>query len=428
MVSEKKINLVAADMGYGHQRAAYPLFDLGGREVITVNNYPGILEWETKYWENILKTYEKISRLKKIPLLGAGVFAIMDYFQKIPPFYPFRDLSSLTSQQRLFFNVIKKGFGKKLIDDLSESGLPLVTTFFAVVYMAEYHNYQGDIYCVVCDADISRAWAPIDPVSSRTKYFAPNERVKKRLMMYGVKMENIIITGFPLPMENIGAKQEIVKEDLARRLNALDPSGTYRQAEKGLLKKIVPELATEDFKVKAPTITFAVGGAGAQKEIGALIAKKLALKIREKKINLNLVAGNRPEVAEYFKEEIEKNGLSKEEGVKIIFHAKKMDYFKIFNQALRKTDILWTKPSELSFYNALGLPIIMSTPVGSQEDFNREWLMETGGGLDSRDPRYVNEWLFDLLNSGRLARAAMDGFLNAEKMGAYNITKHFSKK
>lgn len=428
MLNEKKINLVAADMGYGHQRAAYPLFDLGGREVITVNNYPGILEWETKYWENSLSTYEKISRLKKIPLLGAGVFAIMDYFQKIQPFYPFRDLSSLTSQQRLFFKVIKKGFGKKLIDDLSVSRLPLVTTFFAVVYMAEYHNYQGDIYCVVCDADISRAWAPIDPANSRTKYFAPNERVKKRLMMYGVKTENIIVTGFPLPMENIGAKQEIVKEDLARRLNALDPSGSYRQTEKALIKKIVPDVVIDDFKFRAPCITFAVGGAGAQKEIGALILKKLALKIREKKININLVAGNRPEVADYFKEEIERCGLAQEEGVKIIFQPNKMDYFKTFNQVLRKTDILWTKPSELSFYNALGLPIIMSTPVGSQEDFNREWLMETGGGLDSHDPRFVNEWLFDLLSSGRLARAAMDGFLNAEKMGAYNITKHFDKK
>jgi len=428
MTNEKKINLVAADMGYGHQRAAYPLLDLGGGEVITVNNYPGILEWETKYWENSLSTYEKISRLKKIPLLGAGVFAVMDYFQTIKPFYPFRDLSSLTSQQRLFFKVIKKGLGKKLIKDLSVSGLPLVTTFFVVAYMAEYHNYQGDIYCIICDADVSRAWAPIDPPNSRTKFFAPNERVKKRLMMYGVKEENIIISGFPLPLENIGAKQEAVKEDLSRRLNVLDPSGAYRQTEKALIKNIVPAALTDDLKFKALTITFAVGGAGAQKEIGATIIKKLALKIRDKKIAINLVAGNRPEVAEYFKEEIEKCGLGQESGVQVIFHENKMEYFKTFNQVLRKTDILWTKPSELSFYSALGLPIIMATPVGSQEDFNREWLMATGGGLDSNDPNYVNEWLFDLLNSGRLARAAMDGFLNAEKMGAYNIFKLFNKK
>lgn len=428
MIKDKKINLVAADMGYGHQRAAYPLLALGGGEVITVNNYPGILDWEVKYWENSLKTYEKISRLKKIPLLGAGVFAIMDYFQTIKPFYPFRDLSSLTAQQQLFYKVIKKGLGKKLIDDLSLTKLPLVTSFFVVAYMAEYHKYQGEIYCIICDADVSRAWAPIDPEISRIKYFAPNERVKKRLTMYGVRAENIIISGFPLPTENIGEGQEILKEDLARRLNALDPKNTYRDKEQALIKNILPKFFTEKFKFSAPVVTFAVGGAGAQKEIGVMILKKLTPEIKNKKIKLNLVAGSREEVASYFEKEIFKLNLSIEEGVQIIFHKNKNEYFKIFNQVLKKTDILWTKPSELSFYSALGLPIIISTPVGSQEDFNREWLLSTGGGVDSYDPEFVNEWLFDLLNSGRLARAAIDGFLNAEKMGTYNIRNIFNKK
>ena len=45
---QKKINLIAADMGYGHQRAAYPLLDLGGNEIITINNYKGIPDWEKK--------------------------------------------------------------------------------------------------------------------------------------------------------------------------------------------------------------------------------------------------------------------------------------------------------------------------------------------------------------------------------------------
>jgi len=89
---DKKIHLVAADMGYGHQRAAFPLFDLSGGEIITINNYPGIPEKERDYWLKSLKSYEKISRLKKVPLLGKAVFSLMDAFQKIKPFYPFRDL------------------------------------------------------------------------------------------------------------------------------------------------------------------------------------------------------------------------------------------------------------------------------------------------------------------------------------------------
>ncbi len=70
----------------------------------------------------------------------------------------------------------------------------------------------------------------------------------------------------------------------------------------------------------------------------------------------------------------------------------------------------------------------MSIPVGSQEDFNRDWLLNVGAGIDSLDPVFVNEWLPDLLEDGRLARAAMDGFLQAESLGAYNIEKIFSKK
>ncbi|MDQ5939050.1 MAG: hypothetical protein QG642_740, partial [Patescibacteria group bacterium] len=107
--------------------------------------------------------------------------------------------------------------------------------------------------------------------------------------------------------------------------------------------------------------------------------------------------------------------------VRIIYAEHKVDYFKAFNEALRTTDVLWTKPSELTFYCGLGLPIIISEPVGSQEEYNREWLFNIGAGIDSPDPKYVDEWLFDFLDSGWLAEAAMEGFLDAPKHGTYNI-------
>ena len=69
-MSNAKINLIAADMGYGHQRAAYPLLDIAfENKIISINNYEGISTWEEKYWKNSLKSYEKISRLKKFHLL-----------------------------------------------------------------------------------------------------------------------------------------------------------------------------------------------------------------------------------------------------------------------------------------------------------------------------------------------------------------------
>ena len=422
-MSEKKINLVVADMGYGHQRAAYPLLNLSGGESITINNYQGISEWEKRYWFDSLRSYEKISRFKKVPILGELVFAVMDAFQKIPARYPFRDLSRPTTQQKYFYRFIKKGLGLPLIQELNKSGLPYVTTFFVAAYIAEYNNYHGDIYCIICDTDASRAWAPLNPKNSRIKFLVPSEKVKIKFLMYGVEAKNIFISGFPLPTENIGKNKEIILHDLACRIPVLDPNNVYRSHYESLLAGISLEKSHNIDNNRPIVLTYAVGGAGAQKEIAVLILEKLAQLIKEKKFKINLVAGSRLDVKEYFEENLKKLNLEIEEGVEILYAAEKNNYFKKFNECLRGTDILLTKPSELSFYCALGLPIIISTPVGSQEDYNRDWLISLGAGIDSLDPAYINEWLPDLLNSGRLARAAVDGFLNAEQMGTYNIGK-----
>ena len=423
------INLVAANMGYGHQRPAHALRHLSGGEVIIINDYEGIPDWEKDYWKRNLESYEKISRLKKIPILGQGIFKIMDVFQKIKPFYPSRDLSRPTIQQHYFYSYIKKGLGLDLIKKIDDPKKPFVTTFFVAAHMAEYHNYSGDIYCVVCDSDASRAWAPLNTRASRIKYFLPNDKLKERFLMYGIKEENLFVTGFPLPKENIGdaEEKEIIKEDLARRIFRLDGEKKYQEEYKALIKSILPDFKSDDSGAKkyaGPlTISFAVGGAGAQKELGAVILKSLALEIKRGNISLNLIAGAREEVRDYFLEQLEDNALEEGRGVKVIFSKTKDEYFSLFNKTIRETDILWTKPSELSFFSALALPIIIASPVGSQEDFNRSWLLNIGAGFDSLDPKYADEWLFDLLKSGKLARSAVDGFLNAESNGVYNIEK-----
>ncbi|NCN22023.1 hypothetical protein GW758_02225 [Candidatus Falkowbacteria bacterium] len=426
-MKNQHINLVAADMGYGHQRPAQALSHLSAGEVITINNYDGIPDWEREYWEKSLESYEKISRLKKVPVLGQVVFSIMDAFQKIKPLYPSRDLSRPTIQQHYFYSFIKKGLGADLIKKIDSIKKPFVTTFFVAAQMAEYHNYSGDIYCVVCDTDASRAWAPLNPKGSRIKYFLPSEKVKERFMMYGLKEENLFVTGFPLPKENVGENKEIIKDNLIRRIIKLDPEKKYQTEYESLIKSILPDLKNyKDYKIlqeKPLVITFAVGGAGAQKEIGAEILKSLALDIKRGQIFLNLVAGSRSEVRDYFLERIEEIALSDGKGVKVIFAETKIEYFELFNKVLQETDILWTKPSELSFFCALGLPIIISEPVGSQEVFNREWILAMGAGIDSLEISYSDEWLPDILKSGRFARAAMDGFLNAESKGVYNIEK-----
>ncbi|KKQ27745.1 MAG: hypothetical protein US42_C0006G0052 [Candidatus Magasanikbacteria bacterium GW2011_GWC2_37_14] len=425
-VENKKAYVVAVDMGYGHQRAAYPLADLAEGGIINANIYPGIPKADEKRWQAGQGLYETISRLKNLPFVGERIFKMMDYFQRVENFYPARDLSKPTLQLQQIYKMIRSGWGRDLINRLNKNPLPLISTFFTPAYFAEEHGYKGDIYLVICDADCSRAWAPLHANKSRIKFLIPNRRVKERLELYGVRPSNIFITGFPLPKENIGGRDlKILRQSVAHRVSHLDPEGKYQKKFKNTLSEFLGKVFTnKKHDGKEPlTITFAVGGAGAQKDLGVTILKSLKNHIKNGTIRLNLVAGVRQDVYRFYQEAIKELNLENfyNNQVNIIFAENKMAYFAKFNAILLDTDILWTKPSELSFYAGLGLPIIIAPPVGSQEVFNKAWLKSIGAGVEQQDPNYTAEWLFDWLESGWLAQAAMSGFLNAPRNGAYHI-------
>jgi hypothetical protein len=290
--------------------------------------------------------------------------------------------------------------------------------------MAEYFGYEGEIYCLATDTDISRTWVPLKPKESKIMYLAPNRRVLERLTLYGVDPSKIFLTGFPLPEENIGDKLKVVKSDLGKRLINLDPDKFYISKYESTIRH---HLGKEFVKTKTKplSITFAVGGAGAQRELGGTIMTSLKKEIKDKRVIMNMIAGTHPAVNKYFKDVAKSIGLGNRigNGVNVLFDRNKRSYFSKFNSVLRNTDILWTKPSELSFYCALGIPIIMAPPIGSQELFNQKWLRTIGAGVNQENPKYVNEWLEDWLQSGWLAEAAMQGFLEAPKFGTYNIDK-----
>ena len=319
--------------------------------------------------------------------------------------------------------MIKRGWGRDLIDKLNKDPLPYITTFFSTAFFAEEHGYKGPIYCLCTDTDISRAWAPLHPERSKIQYFAPNKRVRERLIRYGVKPKNIFVTGFPLPKENIGKNLTILKCALGKRIAQLDPNQKYQHK---YFRTINHYLGTKYCKVEINrplTITFAVGGAGAQRDIGIQILDSLHKHIDTGRIALNLVAGARSDVFAYYQKEVERLHFSKKHrgNIHIVYDENKFNYFKKFNKVLLDTDILWTKPSELSFYAGLGMPIIMAPTIGSQEKFNSAWLHAIGAGFEQEDPQYTHEWLFDWLASGWLAEAAMEGFMDAPRNGVYHI-------
>lgn len=426
-MSSKQAWVVAVDMGYGHQRAAYPLRRFSPTDrVFIANNYQGIPKRDYRIWNFTQTIYELVSRSVSIPWIGRKIFNLMDSLQKIPDFYPRRDLSEPTMQVKTIYNSIRNGWGADLIKILNTKDIPLITTFFTVAFFAEEHGFKNDIYAVLCDADISRAWVALNPKKSRIKYLAPCRRVVERLRLYGVKEENIFLSGFPLPEENMGsAHLGILKGDLSKRIANLDPVGHYRQKYGETIKQFLKDKVDTNHKHRPLTLTFAVGGAGAQRHLAHDILISLKKKILQEEIILNLVSGTRQDVYRYFHDQICHHGMSKEldRHVNIICGIDKEDYFKNFNETLRHSDILWTKPSELVFYSALGLPIIMAPTIGSQEDYNKYWLTKIGAGLVQEDPHLTHEWLFDWVRSGWLAEAAMDGFLDGRQFGVDNIRK-----
>lgn len=420
-LSEKKSAwIIAADMGYGHQRTAYPLRDIAfSGKVINANSYNGIPRKDKNFWHQTRSLYEFISRFKRVPLLGGVIFSVLDRFQKILTYYPKRDLSRPNLTLRNISYLIKKGWGKDLIERLKKNPLPIISTFFTPAFMAEEVKYPGDIYCVVCDADINRTWVALNPKKSKIKYFAPCTWVRDRLKLYGVNPERIFLTGYPLPKENLGKDLEILKEDMKNRLINLDPERRYRKIYNPLIKSLLGNLSV---KSNHPlTIMFSIGGAGAQKEIALHAINSLKSKIKEKKLRFIVALGVREELRKYFSDNIRELKLNG--WVHVLSGLTADEYFKNFNEALRETDVLWTKPSELSFYAGLGIPIIIAPPIGSQEDFNKRWLLHVGAGVSQENPGYTDQWFYDLLYAGDFAEVAMQGFMEIEKMGTYNIEK-----
>ncbi len=411
--------LVSATMGYGHLRAAFPFAQFANQGLVNVGDNPGTPQSEKRLWKRMLYFYELLSRAKGIPIIGKPLFNVLDFFLRIPSYYPKRDLSRATFQVKMLVSSIKKGLCRGMLEKIIEKELPMLTSFYAPAIAADLNGFSP-VYCIICDTDLNRVWVAADPWESRIEYFAPTGRAAQRLKSYGVPESRIHLTGFPLPPEILGTRNlETLIKDLGQRLYYLDPAGRFWSMHGKSVEYFIGKENCYFDNSRVLTITFAVGGAGAQKQTGRKIAISLREKLLAGEVNLNLIAGMRNDINDYFLD-IQEEVAS--DHIKVIYGKTFEEYYHRFNQVLRTTDILWTKPSELSFYTALGIPIVISPQIGAQEKANKKWLREIQAGIKQEKPEYTDQWLFDLLKKGRLAEAAWSGFLKARKMGFYNIT------
>jgi hypothetical protein len=407
-------------MGYGHQRALYPLRDIAEEKIITVGETDASTPAEKKLWKRTLALYEFMSRAKSIPVVGGPIFSLLDSLLHIPSFYPIRNLSHTTMQVNFLESSIRKGLCSGMLEKVRQKHLPLVTSFYAPAIAADM-NGQDSTYCIICDADLNRVWVARQPWESRIIYFAPCGKAARRLSAYGVDQARIFLTGFPIDEQLLGGKElNVLKADLADRLHYLDPEGRFRKLHGKNVEHFLGDYYTDFTPKRRLSISYSVGGAGAQKEIGRKIAVSLNKQIRDGELQLNLIAGNKKHIRDYFSE-VKEEIVPDSDGIQVVYADSLYDYFDLFNSVMRKTDILWTKPSELSFYSALGIPIVMTPSIGSQEKFNAIWLREINAGIKQLNPEYTHQWLFDFLKKGMLAEAAWSGFLKVRKLGVYKI-------
>ena len=410
--------VATADMGLGHQRAAYPLRDIAEGGLITLGKAENTSNSENRLWQRMRRGYEFLSRTKSWPLIGNAVFGILDRVQNIPPFYPLRDLSHASFQVIWLKKLIESGLCSGLLEKMRQKPLPLVTTFYAPSIAADMAGF-GRVYSVICDAEVNRAWVAENPKESKITYLAPCGRAVRRLNEYGIPNERIWLTGFPIPLELLGDEDlTVLKWDLGQRLRYLDPTDRFWPLHGLNVEHFLGAKNCRFASERVLTISFGVGGAGAQTDIAYQVARSLRDKIAKGEINYNILAGVRPEVAQYLEHLKKELELPQ---IKVIYGKTLDEYFRGFTECMRTTDIIWTKPSELSFYCGLGIPIIMAPHIGSQEDYNQAWLLEIQAGFPQQDPQYTAEWLLDLVRAGRLADAAWNGFLKARKYGTYKI-------
>jgi hypothetical protein len=355
-------------------------------------------------------------------VVGAPLKSLLDSLTDIPHLHPQRDLSAPNFQVRSLQRLIEKGLGRGLAELLRSTSAPVIATFFAPALCADHCGCER-VYCVVTDVDINRTWVPLHPQRTKIVYLTPSYRAVHRLRAYGIPREQIDFTGFPLPGELTGGPDlTILRRNLAGRLVRLDRKGVFRDQARGEIHHFLGELPA-DQEGRPPLLTYTVGGAGAQADLARPLLKGVRRLIEEGRLRLCLAAGVRAEVAARFREWVREAGLEDRlgNGVDVFLAGSLGEYFPRFNEILAGTDVLWTKPSEMTFFSALGLPLVLSTPVGVHERYNRRWAIENGPGLKQRDPLHAEYWMREWLNEGTLAAAAWYGFLRMPKFGLYQI-------
>jgi hypothetical protein len=385
-------------MGLGHLRALYPFEELLSTKIVVLGQNPSSSSRSRFLWRNALRGYNWLSRSQQLPVIGKPIFSVLDSLLAIDPIFE----ATNGKKRSIPLELVEYAVSAGACDDLSkcDGDETVLTSFYTPAIYFSTQKPDVKLLCQICDTDLSRVWVPRKKLSN-LYYLAPCSRAYRRLLSYGVAKSNIFLTGFPFPNGLVGGSNQ----DIA-----------LRNFENRLLRF---QSVTEKTGVKTTLrVVFAIGGAGAQIDIAFEAAQSLELQIQSEEIEFILLVPYQQKLQKRVIEFKEKF-FCKSNFFNVISPSNQTEYFSKFTEIIATADVLWTKPSELSFYSALGIPIIISPPIGAQERANREWLIEIGAGVDQLNPKSAHIWLENLLISGSLYRMARLGWESGIRTGAY---------
>jgi len=396
--SSYKYLITTAYMGFGHLRAAHNIASYGNSPILRVDQSPYTSGVDEFVWRVSQAVHTYGSRDKE------GKNKFFYYWFENTMAIPENGAPPSLGPSKFIHMMQKLGAGDRLFKVLDGGHPTLLHTFYMPAMLSAYHEYSGKNFLLLCDTDFHRVWVPVDPKRYNLKYCVPIPSSADRLFSYGVERSQVYVTGFPLPMANTGGRDLRVAEhdfDIRRlRLNA-DSS--------------LPM-----------TIMFPFSGAGAYANVLADLVKSIHEDLKEGSLRLIVSCGNNEHALESAENLFINYGIEELEFAEIMFEDDVFAAFDKFNSALKSTDVMITKPSEMIFYAALGIPLVFLPPIGAHEEKNRDYLFENECAVNMVPSTDFPRWLEKSRRRGFLQELAENGFTRLSKNGSVAIDELLS--
>lgn len=328
---KRKVLIFSVAAGAGHIRASQALV------AAAKNHFPGVEAIHVDVLDHVPTFFKNA--------YGEGYLKMVESQPALWGFfYEKTDKRGPTSKLRRFMHAVERLNTKKLVE-LVEREKPdhvIATHFLPAMILSRMirdGRFENPAWVVDTDFDVHSLWIH----KGLTGYFAASEEVKWRMIDKGIPAETIEVTGIPI-MPQFSAKLD--RTECAIELG-LDPA--------------------------LPTVLMMSGGAG----LGGI--EKMAERVAsiEAPLQAVVLAGRNGELLE---------NLKKIAGTRPgrLFP---LPFTKTVERVMAASDFAVTKPGGLTTSEclAMGLPMIIVSPIPGQEERNEEYLLENGAALKAYD-------------------------------------------